>query len=37
MAYSNEGKAVPLTLWLSGKSYCEIEKVTGITTNMLMK
>lgn len=36
MAYSNGEKAMALTLWLSGKSYREIEEVTGITTNTLM-
>lgn len=36
MAYSNEEKAMALTIWLSGKSYREIEEATGITTNTLM-
>ena len=37
MAYSNEEKAMALSLWLAGKSYRDIEEATKINTNTLMK
>lgn len=37
MAYSNEEKAMALSLWLAGKSYRDIEEATKINVNTLMK